>query len=71
MRRTPDPDDRRNRIVGLTDSGRALLGACRASIRVLEGELLADLERGERAALISMLERLVGRWDDDAAPGGP
>ncbi len=59
VRRTPDPDDRRNRMVGLTDSGRAVLAACRASIRALEGELLADLEPGEGAALIATLERLV------------
>jgi DNA-binding MarR family transcriptional regulator len=57
--RTPDPDDRRNRIVGLTGSGRSLLEACRASVRALEGELLADLSPGERAVLIEMLERLV------------
>jgi MarR family transcriptional regulator, organic hydroperoxide resistance regulator len=59
VRRTPDPDDRRNRIVGLTDTGRTLLAACRTSIRALEGDLLADLSPGERAVLIEMLERLV------------
>src|ERR671930_1240732 len=30
LRRAPDPDDRRNRIVSLTDDGRELLAACRA-----------------------------------------
>jgi DNA-binding MarR family transcriptional regulator len=60
LRRTPDPDDRRNRIVSLTDDGRELLAACRSSIRKLESELLADLEPAERAALLATLERLVG-----------
>jgi MarR family transcriptional regulator, organic hydroperoxide resistance regulator len=59
LRRAPDPDDRRNRIVSLTDDGRALLAACRASIRNMESELLADLDPAERAALLATLERLV------------
>lgn len=59
LRRAPDPDDRRNRIVSLTDDGRALLAACRASIRAMEADLLADLDRGEQAALRAVLERLV------------
>jgi DNA-binding MarR family transcriptional regulator len=59
LRRAPDPDDRRNRIVSLTDAGRALLADCRASIRELEGELLADLDPAERAALLATLDRLV------------
>jgi DNA-binding MarR family transcriptional regulator len=59
LRRAPDPDDRRNRIVSLTDEGRELLAACRASIREMESELLADLEPAERTALLATLERLV------------
>lgn len=55
LRRTPDPDDRRNRVVALTDAGRALLADCRTSIRALEEDLLA----GERADLRRALERAV------------
>lgn len=57
--RTPDPDDRRNRVVSLTGDGRAVLSACRASIRVLEDDLLADLSAEERIIFLDMLERLV------------
>lgn len=65
VRRSPDPDDRRNRVVALTDAGRALLGDCRGAIRTLEGELLADLSPTERTAFLATLERLappVDRW---------
>jgi DNA-binding MarR family transcriptional regulator len=59
LRRTPDPADRRNRVVALTDDGRALLGSCRAAIREMEAEFLADLEPGERATFVAVLERLA------------
>src|SRR5450631_2400754 len=41
--RTPDPDDRRNRIVSLTPGGRSVLHACRAAVRTMEEELLINL----------------------------
>ncbi|MDT7706985.1 MAG: hypothetical protein QOG20_2592 [Pseudonocardiales bacterium] len=56
LRRTPDPADRRNRVVALTDAGRDLLGECRACVRALEEELLGP---GERDVLIPALERLT------------
>jgi DNA-binding MarR family transcriptional regulator len=59
LRRTPDPADRRNRVVALTDDGLALLGSCRAAIREMESEFLADLEPGERATFVAVLERLA------------
>jgi DNA-binding MarR family transcriptional regulator len=63
LRRTPDPGDRRNRVVALTDAGRALLAACRASVRVMEGELLADLDPAEQQTLRTLLDRLAGSTD--------
>jgi len=57
--RTPDPDDRRNRVVALTDAGRSLLADCRASIRALEDDLLADLAPDERVTFLTTLERLA------------
>ncbi|WP_017935184.1 MarR family winged helix-turn-helix transcriptional regulator [Nocardioides sp. Iso805N] len=58
--RSPDPADRRNKVVALTGSGRDLVGACRARIRVMETELLLSLPADERAALERALVRLVG-----------
>ncbi|WP_232662850.1 MarR family winged helix-turn-helix transcriptional regulator [Pseudonocardia sp. TRM90224] len=57
--RSPDPADRRNRIVSLTDAGHELLAACKASIRQMEDELLADLGPQERATFVAALTRLV------------
>lgn len=58
VRRTPDPADRRNRIVELTDAGDELVTACRAAIRRMEAGLLADLSEPERTAFIASLERV-------------
>lgn len=63
LRRDPDPADRRNRVVTLTDAGRDLLAACRASIRDLEEELLAEVGVAEREALRSTLSRLTKSLD--------
>lgn len=59
LRRTPDPADRRNRVVAMTDTGRELLASCRAEIRRLEAELLAGIEPAERAVFVDVLERLA------------
>lgn len=47
--REPDPADRRNKIVSLTQSGDRLLRACRADIWSMEEELLSALKPSERA----------------------
>jgi DNA-binding MarR family transcriptional regulator len=59
LRRTPDPADRRNRVVAMTDTGRELLASCRAEIRRLEAELLAGIEPAERSVFVDVLERLA------------
>jgi DNA-binding MarR family transcriptional regulator len=59
LRRTPDPADRRNRVVALTAAGRELVGSCRAAIRETEAEFLADLDPGERATFVAVLDRLA------------
>ncbi|MDT7625136.1 MAG: hypothetical protein QOF99_6037 [Pseudonocardiales bacterium] len=59
LRRIPDPADRRNRIVQLTDAGTELVTACQSAIRRLEARLLADLPEAERAAFIDTLERVA------------
>jgi DNA-binding MarR family transcriptional regulator len=56
--RISDQRDRRNRVVSLTEQGKSLLAACRASIRELEEELLGELEPEQRAILLSALEQL-------------
>jgi len=56
--RAPDPDDRRNKIVTLTDPGRALRAAVATSIRAAEEELLRPLEAAERRTFRALLGRL-------------
>jgi DNA-binding MarR family transcriptional regulator len=63
--RTPDPADRRNRVVALTEDGRAVVRSCRAGIREVEAEMLAAVDPGDRAVFVSVLERLA-----DAARAG-
>jgi DNA-binding MarR family transcriptional regulator len=59
LRRTPDPSDRRNRIVALTDSGRDLVERTQQAIRQMERELLAALPESDRALFIGLLERVT------------
>lgn len=65
--RTPDPADRRNRIVSLTADGRRVRRQCHAAIRAMEEELLAGLSPSERAAFEDALVRLV---NDHGSSGG-
>ena len=63
LRRTPDPDDRRNRIVALTQDGRALFERCRDGIRAMEDDLLAGLAPDELARLRELLGRAAAELD--------
>lgn len=59
VRRAPDPRDRRNRIVSLTEPGAALLAACKADIRAMEKDLLSAVDAADRAAFVRVLTALV------------
>jgi DNA-binding MarR family transcriptional regulator len=58
--RTPDPEDRRLRIVTLLRPGRAITRRARAAIRRMEDDLLAALPASRRAQLLGDLERVLG-----------
>jgi DNA-binding MarR family transcriptional regulator len=58
--RTPDPADRRARIVDLTDAGRARHAAAQADVRAMEDDFLSDLSAAERDRLHRVLARLAG-----------
>lgn len=62
LRRTPDPADRRNKVVALTADGRALRAAIAADIRLAEERLLTPLADAERR----IFRELLGRLDCDA-----
>ncbi|WP_219413584.1 MarR family winged helix-turn-helix transcriptional regulator [Pseudonocardia nigra] len=59
LARTPDPADRRNRVVALTAAGRAAVASCRTGIRAVEADLLAGFTPAERRTFVAVLERLV------------
>jgi DNA-binding MarR family transcriptional regulator len=57
--RSPDPTDRRARVIELTAQGRAKLAAAQADIRRMEDEVLAELSADERETLLAVLPRLA------------
>jgi DNA-binding MarR family transcriptional regulator len=57
--RVPDPDDRRARIVTLTDAGHERLSAVRAEIRAMESEFLAPLSQAQKRSLRRVLAGLI------------
>jgi len=65
LHRTPDPDDRRNRIVTLTDAGRTLLAECRRDIRTMESDLLSTLSSPDRTAFVRALSSLAESTRED------
>lgn len=58
LSRTPDPDDRRVRLLSLTDEGRRVQRAVKAGIREGEERLLATLPPADRRGFVRALEAL-------------
>jgi DNA-binding MarR family transcriptional regulator len=57
--RTPDPADRRARIISLTAAGTRRHAAARRAIREMEDDVLADVSAAERTRLRRTLARLA------------
>jgi DNA-binding MarR family transcriptional regulator len=57
--RTPDPADRRARIISLTDAGTKRHGAARRAISKMEDDVLAGVGAAERTRLRRTLARLA------------
>ncbi len=57
--RTPDPADRRARIISLTAAGTKRHGVARRAIRAMEDSVLADISAAERTRLRRTLARLA------------
>ena len=58
IKRWPDPDDRRVRLLAITDEGRRLRDAARAEIQAAEAELLTPLTPAEQETFLSALRKL-------------
>ena len=57
--RTPNPADRRNKVVSLTPAGRRVLARCRTEIRAMEDDLLAGIPPADREAFVRVLVALA------------
>jgi DNA-binding MarR family transcriptional regulator len=63
IRREPDPRDRRGKLIGLTDEGRALVDEAVAAHVANEERLLAVLAPRDRDRLVSVLRPLLVSLD--------
>lgn len=59
----PDPDDRRNVRLSLSDAGRAVQRALRAEAHALNTRAIDGLDVAEQAQLIALLTRLKANLD--------
>jgi DNA-binding MarR family transcriptional regulator len=59
IERMPDPDDRRVRLLAITDAGRAVKDAVQEEIQRGEERWLGDLSADERRTLLRVLGRLA------------
>jgi DNA-binding MarR family transcriptional regulator len=58
IERRPDPDDRRVRLLAITDAGRAVKDAAQQAIQRGEDRWLSQLPANERAVFLRVLRRL-------------
>jgi DNA-binding MarR family transcriptional regulator len=61
--RTPDPSDRRAKVVELTEAGRTRHAAAQQGIRAMEESVLAELPATERVRLRRTLARVTALTD--------
>ncbi len=59
IERRPDPDDRRVRLLAITDSGRAVKDAAQADVKRGEERWLDELGADERRVFLKVLRRLT------------
>ena len=62
--RIPDPDDRRARLLEITESGRSIKNTVRAAIQHGEERWLGQLATDDRDAFLRALQQLSGRFAD-------
>ena len=64
IERRPDPDDRRMRLLAITEAGRRVKDAAQKEIQRGEERWLGELTAEERRTFLGVLERLTrGEWE--------
>ena len=66
--RTPDPDDKRSALIGLTKLGRQRANEAMASAAEVNGLGLSALKPQEREIFFDMLRRVIGKLETDSGP---
>ena len=64
IERTPDPDDRRARLLEITESGRSIKNAVQVAIQRGEEHWLGQLSANDRDIFLRALQQLSGRGGD-------
>jgi DNA-binding MarR family transcriptional regulator len=64
IERMPDPDDRRARLLAITESGRAVKDSVQVDIQRGEEHWLGQLSANEREVFLRALDRLSARGAD-------
>ncbi len=59
IERIPDPDDRRARLLEITEAGRAIKNAVQADIQRGEERWLGQLSAGDRSVFLRVLQQLT------------
>jgi DNA-binding MarR family transcriptional regulator len=67
IRRVPNPDDRRSVLIEITPDGRATADQLLPGIRAVERSVMSVLSPDERAHLLELLARVLGRVAEVAA----
>lgn len=60
IERRPDPEDRRVRLLAITDAGRTVKNAAQAEIQRGEERWLGELAAGDREVFLRVLRQLTG-----------
>ncbi len=64
IERMPDPDDRRARLLAITDAGRSIKDAVQADIQRGEEQWLGQISAGDRDVFLRVLDQLSRRGAD-------
>ena len=63
VRRQPDPDDRRRKLLWITPAGTEAAGKMKRAVNKVQSRILASLNTGERKQLLALLDKLVSGHD--------